>query len=146
MEDLLASSDDHFRIICRMRKDMFKKLLHWLRTNTSVRNTRFRVELKLMIFLYIIGSGESQRNAGMFFRIGQTSVNRAFHEVRREMVKLHLDFVVQPDHLYVSGKILSHAKYDPFYVAIGAIDGTHFQAFVPVKDQEKFYKCKGQII
>ncbi|KAG6287696.1 hypothetical protein E4U09_006001 [Claviceps aff. purpurea] len=107
MEDLLASSDDHFRTICRMRKHVFRKLVHWLRTKTSVRNTRYRVELKLMVFLYIIGSGVSQRNAAMFFRMAQSSVSRVFHHVRHEMVKLHLDYVVQPDNSYVSDKILS---------------------------------------
>ncbi|KAG6283111.1 hypothetical protein E4U09_000368 [Claviceps aff. purpurea] len=39
MKDLLAASPDHFRHICRMQKDTFKKLVYWLRTNTSVRNS-----------------------------------------------------------------------------------------------------------
>ncbi|CCE28150.1 uncharacterized protein CPUR_01624 [Claviceps purpurea 20.1] len=145
MRELLAAPDEYFRNICRVRQDAFKKLVFWLRTNTTARNTRFRLELKLMVFLYMLGHGATQRNAAMFFHMGQASVHRVFHELRRAMVHLHKAYVVQPDRSYVSDKLLSHRKYDPFVGAIGAIDGTHFEAFIPVKDQEKFWNRKGKV-
>ncbi|KAG6300739.1 hypothetical protein E4U09_006374 [Claviceps aff. purpurea] len=99
MKNLLAASDDDFRTTCRLRKDVFKKLVYWLRTNTKIRNTRYPVELKVMVFLYIRGTGSSQRNAGLFFRVSQSSARRIFHEVQHEMVKLPQAYVVRLDRL-----------------------------------------------
>ncbi|KAG6114218.1 hypothetical protein E4U14_001491 [Claviceps sp. LM454 group G7] len=99
MRNLLASSDDDFRTTCRLRKDMFKKLVYWLQSNTKIRNTRYLIQLKVMVFLYILGTGSSQRNGALFFRVSQSSACRIFHEVHREMVKLPRAFVVRLDHL-----------------------------------------------
>ncbi|KAG5955154.1 hypothetical protein E4U57_003675 [Claviceps arundinis] len=85
MRRLLAAPDDHFKVICRMRKDVFNKLVYWTRTNTTIRNTRYRVELKLMVYLYLLTSGKSQRNAAAFFHISQASIHRIARECNLAM-------------------------------------------------------------
>ncbi|KAG6056734.1 hypothetical protein E4U17_002011 [Claviceps sp. LM77 group G4] len=85
MRKLLAASDDDFKVICRMRKEVFNKLVYWMRTNTTIRNTRYRVELKLMVYLYLLASGKSQRNAAAFFHISQASIHRIARECSRAM-------------------------------------------------------------
>ncbi|KAG5966765.1 hypothetical protein E4U58_002419 [Claviceps cyperi] len=85
MRKLLTASDDDFKVICRMRKDVFKKLVYWMRTNTTIRSTRYRVELNLMVYLYLLASGKSQRNAASFFHIRQASIHRIARECSRAM-------------------------------------------------------------
>ncbi|KAG6152340.1 hypothetical protein E4U11_007509 [Claviceps purpurea] len=91
----LVNRPDHiFKAVCRLtRYQVFTALLNWLRGATNSRDKKYRTcEQKMMVSLYIMGFGETQRYATRRFRMSQRSVGRIFHEVLSHMPKLHKAF------------------------------------------------------
>ncbi|QGI77755.1 hypothetical protein CEK25_004484 [Fusarium fujikuroi] len=50
-----------------------------------------------------------------------------------------------PDHRYVSPRIELNTKFCQFNGAIGAVDGTHIPAFIPLAHQQRFWSRKSTI-
>ncbi|KAG6073348.1 hypothetical protein E4U15_006458, partial [Claviceps sp. LM218 group G6] len=67
--ELLNSPDDIFKDVLRLTKNQFYRLLQWLKANTRLDKERQlrTCEQKLMVFLYIMGFGETQRNTAHRF-------------------------------------------------------------------------------
>lgn len=75
--------------------------------------------------------------------MSQRSVGRIFHEVPSHMS--HKALVQMPTDDFVSDKISTNPKYTAFNGCIGAIDGTHIAAHVPVAEQGRFLSRNGGI-
>ncbi|KAG5742618.1 hypothetical protein H9Q70_014629, partial [Fusarium xylarioides] len=71
-QTLLRRSPAKFFRTFQVPKEVFHKLVEWLRENTAMKDTKWQtLEHKVMIFLYIIGQGVSQHLAAEFFLISQ---------------------------------------------------------------------------
>jgi hypothetical protein len=129
-----------------MPKGVFFDLCRWLRINTTASDGRYQsLELKLMVFLWIVAYNEPQRNTAYRFQIGQGSVSRIFHQLINPIRVLHTRFVRQPSPADVSPVVECDPKFMQFNGAVGAIDGTHILAFVPIRRQKRFWSRKNNI-
>ncbi|KAK5988464.1 hypothetical protein PT974_05378 [Cladobotryum mycophilum] len=143
---LLNSPNVVFTYLFRMEKAIFAKLCKWLRLNTQLADTRYQtVEHKIMVFLFVMVFGATQRETAFFFKIAQSTVSSVFHEVIDPMRKLHLEFVTQPNEASLSPEVELEPKHAAFSGCIGAIDGTHVAAHVPAKYQHKFWNRKNKL-
>jgi hypothetical protein len=61
------------------------------------------------------------------------------------MMKLYTEFVRLPDDDFVAAEIELSGELRAFTGCIGAIDGTHIAAHVPVADQKRFFNRKKKI-
>ncbi|CCT65963.1 uncharacterized protein FFUJ_02954 [Fusarium fujikuroi IMI 58289] len=114
--------------------------------NTQAGDSRHQsLELKLMIFLWIMAYGEPQRNTAYRFKVSQSTVSDIFSYLIDFMRYLHTKFVRMPDHRYVSPRIELNTKFCQFNGAIGAVDGTHIPAFIPLAHQQRFWSRKSTI-
>ncbi|KAG5742802.1 hypothetical protein H9Q70_014478 [Fusarium xylarioides] len=143
---LLSAPDVMFNDLFRMKKADFYRLSWWLKNNTEASDSRHQsLELKLMIFLWIIAYGEPQRNTAYRFKVSQSTVSATFSYLIDFMRYLHTKFVRMPDDGYVSPRIELNTKFCQFNGAIGAIDGTHVPAFIPLAQQQRFWSRKSSI-
>ncbi|CCE35100.1 uncharacterized protein CPUR_02029 [Claviceps purpurea 20.1] len=143
---LLKGPDHIFKQVLRVTKIQFHRLVRWLCVNTAFEDNQHRTcEQRVMVFLYIMGLGKTQRSAAHQFRMSQPSVGRIFHEVLTYMQSLHNAFVQLPGDVYVSDKIVTDEKYFVFNGCIGAIDSMHIAAHVPLDQQSRFRSRKGGI-
>lgn len=143
---LIVGSKTQFFQLFQMDQPTFKKLCIWLRKNTSLRGNRYQpLELKVLVFLMLCGHGSKQRLVAFFFKITQSAVSRAFHRVLDAMQDLHKEFVQQPDDNAVSPEIEFNRKNTAFSGCIGAIDGTHIPAHIPIHSQRIFFDRKSQV-
>jgi hypothetical protein len=141
---LLTGSERRFFELFRMTQTEFTALVEWVCENCPVSNTRYyTVELKVMLFLWIVAFNETQRNAAHFFGVSQSTVSRTVKQYLPHFVRLHTAFVVQPDNDFVAPEIELDPTVRHYSGAIGAIDGTHIHARVPVKDQVRWRNRKG---
>ncbi|KAH7160581.1 hypothetical protein B0J13DRAFT_392261, partial [Dactylonectria estremocensis] len=125
-----------FYDLFRMEQRTFGELCRWLRLNTTLPASRYQtVEQKGMIFLYIMGSGEGQRNAAHFFHVSQSSVSDIMKDLFDPAVQLHTAFVTLPEDDYISRDVELDPKSRSFAGCIGALDGTHIDALVPLDQQ-----------
>lgn len=145
-ERLLALPDLGFYNLFRMKKAVFFQLCRWLRLNTEAEGSREQpLGQKLLVFLWICAFDAPQRMTASKFHITQSSVSRIFHELIDPMRQLHKEFVQLPNPQYLSPQVELVGKFKGFSGAIGAIDGTHIAAHVPVKLQARFWSRKNKI-
>ncbi|KAI7769546.1 hypothetical protein LZL87_014369 [Fusarium oxysporum] len=145
-EWLLAAPNLMFNDLFRMQKAEFFALSQWLRNNTEATDSRHQsLELKLMIFLWILAYGEPQRNTAYRFKVSQSTVSAVFSYLIDFMRYLHIKFVRQPEATYVSPRVELQGKFLQFNGAIGAVDGTHIPAFIPLAQQQRFWSRKSTV-
>ncbi|KAJ6782797.1 hypothetical protein PWT90_10388 [Aphanocladium album] len=106
---------------------------------------RLPIETKILVFLYVIGQGTTQRMAAYFFRLSQQSVSNIMAEALEGFSCLFDAFVTLPEPEFVCPETSKSASTRPFHGCIGAIDGTHIKAFVPLAEQRRYYDRKGNI-
>ena len=79
-----------------------------------------------------------------FFRYTWT-VRSYFHIVLGAILKLYPNFV-HPPSPSTPYKILNNSRFYPWFEAcIGALDGTHVRAHVPIEDQDRYRNRKGTL-
>ncbi|KAF7550296.1 hypothetical protein G7046_g8058 [Stylonectria norvegica] len=136
---MLNGSPSRFFSLFRMTKPAFFNLCDWLRTNTTARSTRYQtLEQKLMIFLFIVGHGTTQREASSLFCVSQSSVSVLFRGLLLPLLKLHRAWVTLPPDDYVAEEVELDPKQRAFSGCIGAIDGVHISAHVPGHQMTRF--------
>ncbi|KAG5786536.1 hypothetical protein H9Q69_014370 [Fusarium xylarioides] len=95
---LLTGHERRFVEELRVTKDQFYQLADWISVNTSMKGSnRQSLHLKLMIFLYVIGQGCTQRAAAHHFSISQSSISRIMATALEAFADIHRTFVVQPE-------------------------------------------------
>ncbi|KAF4447953.1 retrotransposon [Fusarium albosuccineum] len=145
-EWLLNAPEDIFSDIFRMKKAVFLALCRWLRDETDAGDSReMYLEQRVMIILWIFAFGEVQRNAARFFRVHQSTISRVFHDLIGPLRELHTRFVVQPRSGDLSPDVELDEDFMQFNGAIGALDGTHIRAFIPLRLQGRWWSRKSQV-
>nr|KAJ0194111.1 hypothetical protein LSAT_V11C800435240 [Lactuca sativa] len=128
---------------------VFRQLCIDLATNYGLQQTRkVFIEESVGIFLMTLAHGSSNRFVQEFFNHSGETIHRNFHIVLEVVLKLSAD-IIKPDANYnddVPRYILNKLRYYPMFIfldCIGAIDGIHVKASVPLKDEVKYIGRKG---
>ncbi|KAH7849626.1 hypothetical protein Vadar_020591 [Vaccinium darrowii] len=123
IKDLLCVDQHTFRSLVDLLLE--KGQLKW-------DHMRLSVEESLAIFLYVCGQSERHRVAAHWFQHSTNTINRHFKLMRRAFCNV-APFVIRPPDLDVTPpEILNDGRYYPWFKdCVGAIDGTHIDAWVP---------------
>lgn len=143
---LEEGSETSFKDLFRLTRGIFLDLCEWLRSNTRASDSRYQtLEQKVMVFLWILAYNEPQRNTGLRFGMSQSTVSSIFHDLKDPMRKVQITFVRQPRDGYLSPDVELNPRFQQFNGAIGAIDGTHFKAHIPLQNQQRFWSRKSEV-
>ncbi|KAL2510476.1 DDE Tnp4 domain-containing protein [Abeliophyllum distichum] len=140
---MFGTSDRICRDLLRMKIGPFQRLCAFLRTFGLVDSKSVRVEEQMAIFLNTVGHDQRNRAGSFtFFRSGQT-VSYYFHRVLHACLGLFREVVTNAT-IHNSPYDKDNVKpwYSYFQDAVGAIDGTHIDAYVPVEDQARYRNRK----
>ncbi|XP_031285456.1 uncharacterized protein LOC116144141 [Pistacia vera] len=147
MLEVLNGPDDRIFDKCRMEKDCFTNLCYILAQQGKLRsNRRMSIEEQVMIFLIIVGKNETIRMMMEDFQHSGETISRYVGEVCEAICELKTGFIRPPDFSDVSLEISTNRKYYPFFKdCIGAIDGKHVYASVPLEFGDRYQNRKGTL-
>ena len=115
MMNLLEGNDRRFVKILRMPKSCFSRLCGLLRQN-RVRNTRsLSVEEQVMMFLLVIGHGDSSRRSGYEWHHSTETVSRHFKNICSRIVSLAPQLIGPPDFDNIPPLIANNSRYFPYF-------------------------------
>jgi hypothetical protein len=136
VQGLLDGDEVKYQWTTRITRRQFDTLLAWLEINTTLKKSRTAsTKQKLMIFLYICGTGASYRSASVLFHCSISQISSIFHDVLPAVCALHKANVLVPQSGEpVHPRIALDNKYSPFLDdCVGAIAGNH----IPVIHKSK---------
>ncbi|KAL5538240.1 hypothetical protein UlMin_046208 [Ulmus minor] len=144
MIDLLHGNDRRFVDILRMPKSCFVRLCDLLQQH-GVRNTRsLSVEEQVMMFLLVVGHGDSTRRSGYEWHHSTETVSRHFNNICFRIVGLAPQLIGPPDFNNIPPLIANNSRYFPYFRdCVGAIDGTHIPCIVDAHLQPAYRNRKG---
>lgn len=143
---LLSGNVRLFEELFRVQRPVFQALILWLSQRTLLASTRYQsIQLKVMIFLFILGRGCSQSIAAHFFGVSQSTVSSVMTVVFEVFRLLYVNFVTLPDDNFTCPETSERPSLQPFYACVGAVDGTHIDAYVASEKQRKWYNRKSVI-
>ncbi|CAL5367067.1 unnamed protein product [Camellia sinensis] len=125
---------------------VFNALCHTLRRDFGLRVPKrphgLHIEESVAMFIHTLAGYQNRSIQERFQHSGET-VSRHFHAVLDAM-KLFAEQHCKPTRAQTSRhpKLRSRGKYIPFKNCIGALDGTHVQAVLPVRDAGTYYGRK----
>ncbi|XP_047309786.1 protein ALP1-like [Impatiens glandulifera] len=119
---------------------MFRELL---REKGLQDNSNVTVEESIAMFLLVIGHGVKRRVLGGIYIRSLETISRRFHEVLRLVLSLSKDFIRLPNQ--VENVYENDHKWRWFKDCLGALDGTHVEMTIPLKDQGRYRNRKQQI-
>lgn len=144
INSILYCGDTHCLGQIRMRPRAFFNLCNILVERGLLKeNIRIGVKEQVLIFLYILGHNVRFRAAGGRFFRSIWTIHYYFHAVLEAILKLYPEFV-KPQGTSVPPEIQNNPRFFPWFEDfIGAIDGTHVRASVPIEMQGRFRGRKG---
>jgi hypothetical protein len=155
--------DDRVSTAFRMPVHILLDLTTWLQQNGGLKDgLRISARQKVGIFLMICGHGMSQRLAAEFFQHSLSTISRyvpavqvlsgdannvssCFNEVLNSLQPLHIAYVKQPTiHEPLSRRILFDPRFSAYFGdCVGALDGTHIDAYISGESPAPFRNRKG---
>lgn len=145
-DSIYRGSPTQFKDLFRMERTHFKRLVVWLQYNAGLKGSRYQTSIqKVMIFLWILAHNESQRNTAHKFQVSQSTVSSIFKQLLPMFVKLHTVFVKPKPDDWLDPDIELNKQLNAFNGCIGAIDGTHIPAHIPLRKQLRWRGHKGGI-
>ncbi|KAF8393770.1 hypothetical protein HHK36_019968 [Tetracentron sinense] len=139
ISSIIHGSDSHCIDQIRMSPRAFYRLCEILRNKNLLRPTiNVSIEEQMVTFLHLIGHNVRLRVIGSRFHRSCETIHRYFNIVLRAIMKLHKD-LIRPPTCCTSPEIQHNRRYWPWFEdCIGAIDGTHVCASVPIALQARF--------
>ncbi|KAL5726030.1 hypothetical protein ACHQM5_009102 [Ranunculus cassubicifolius] len=133
------------RDLFRMEQHSFIRLCKTLTDRGLLKVTRhMSCEEQLGIFLMTIGHNERNRMVCDRFQHSGETISRHFNKVLRAISELSISLIRPPSFDVVPSYIRHNPKYWPYFKGcIGAIDGTHVSAHIPLASQVPFRGRKG---
>ncbi|MQM04243.1 hypothetical protein Taro_037043 [Colocasia esculenta] len=131
----------------RIHASMFMKLRDKLIEKGVLQDTKNMSSIEqLAIFLLEVGHGIGNRLLREWFQHSNETINRHFNNVLMGVLAIRRDYIKMPtEDSLVHRKIRHDPKFYPFFKnALGAIDGTHISAKVPLVDQPRYRNRKGE--
>ncbi|KAK5812661.1 hypothetical protein PVK06_028098 [Gossypium arboreum] len=128
----------------RMRPVAFFNLCDILSRNNLLQSTKsVNIKEQVVIFLHIIGHNVRFRLIGSRYYRSNETIHRYFRVVLRAVLKLYKLVIRLPDESTPS-EIRNNPRFYPYFKdCIGALDGTHVRASVPLNIQGRFRSRKG---
>ncbi|XP_040963950.1 uncharacterized protein [Gossypium hirsutum] len=144
INSILYSGDQHCIDIIRMRPIAFFNLCDILSTNNLLQSSKsVDIREQVVIFLHIIGHNVRFRVIGSRYYRSIQTVHHYFRVVLRAILKLYRLVIRLPDESTPS-EIRNNPRFYPYFKdCIGALDGTHIRASVPLSMQGRFRSRKG---
>ncbi|KAH1122362.1 hypothetical protein J1N35_005522 [Gossypium stocksii] len=144
INSILYSGDQHCIDVIRMRPIAFFNLCDILSRNNLLQSTKsVNIREQVVIFLHIIGHNVRFRVIGSRYYRSTETVHRYFRVVLRAILKLYKLVIKLPDESTPS-EIRNNPRFYPYFKdCIGALDGTHVRASVPLSIQGRFRSHKG---
>lgn len=145
--ELFKGHPDRFYSSFRMSKRIFIDLLDKLERDYGLRGSRRTTTREILaITLHILAHADSMRLTRERFQYSTETINRHFFDGLRALLLLSVDIVkpVDPNFRDIPVEIRHDPRYMPFFRdCIGAIDGTHINARVPVDEQIRYIGRNG---
>ncbi|KAK5824347.1 hypothetical protein PVK06_019118 [Gossypium arboreum] len=144
INSILYSGDQCCIDVIRMRPIAFFNLCDILSRNNLLQSTKsVNIREQVVIFLHIIGHNVRFRVIGSRYYRSTETIHRYFRVVLRAILKLYKLVIRLPDELTPS-EIRNNLRFYPYFKdCIGALDGTHVRASVPLNIQGRFRSRKG---
>ncbi|KAL5709696.1 hypothetical protein ACHQM5_020354 [Ranunculus cassubicifolius] len=145
MKRLTNGNDNDCHHMLRMNKIQFYTLCELLRNKGGLKDSRYvPLEEQVAYFLHTIGHDVRNRVVKFdFIRSGET-VHRHFNRVLDAVISLYKHLVKRPEELPYP-EIMGNPRYVYFKDCMGALDGTHIPAKVPLEEQGTYRNRKKQI-
>ncbi|KAL3728828.1 hypothetical protein ACJRO7_033415 [Eucalyptus globulus] len=145
VREIVYGHSDRIYEAFRLERHVFFNLCDLMKARGWLKDTRYvKVDEQVGIFLSMVGHNNKNRDlCERFQRSGQT-ISKFFTLVLKAFLKLSKEIIRPPSFDIVPEEILidpNHARY--FKGCIGAIDGTHINASVPISKQIPFRGRKG---
>jgi len=151
MDELLSSQNPRRIKEClRMELHVFQKLSEKLKAHGSLEDSpNLTVEHQVHMFLHIVATDASNRNAKESFQHSGETISRYFHLVLNAIIQLEESYINQPSkanagYIPVSPEISKSTKFYPYFQnCIGALDGSLVPVTVPSKVSSVYHCRKG---
>ncbi|XP_042504682.1 protein ALP1-like [Macadamia integrifolia] len=129
----------------KMEHHVFLNLEALMRQRGWLEDSRYlRVDEQLAMFISIVGHNDRYRDIAEHFQRSLNTIGEHFKKVLRAFILLGQENIKPPNFSRCPKQILEKPKLYPFFKdCIGAIDGTHFSAFVPLSKQIPYRGRKG---
>ncbi|KAK8921486.1 hypothetical protein KSP39_PZI002734 [Platanthera zijinensis] len=139
LRELFVGHPRRFHNMFRMTKVIFFDLLALLEQEHGLKGTqRTPASEVLAITIYILGHNETFRKSGERFQHSTETLSRLFMIGLQALTNLSMHNIAPTDRHFrsIPGHIQNDERYMPFFKdCIGAIDGTHVDARIPVENQ-----------
>ncbi|KAK5817483.1 hypothetical protein PVK06_022407 [Gossypium arboreum] len=144
INSILYSGDQHYIDVIRMRPIAFFNLCDILSRNNLLQSTKsVNIREQVVIFLHIIGHNVRFRVIGSRYYRSIETVHRYFRVVLRAVLKLYKLVIKLLDESTPS-EIRNNPRFYPYFKdCIGALDGTHVRASIPLSIQGRYRSRKG---
>jgi hypothetical protein len=141
-----SDSGPRFLNACRMYKPTFIRLLHLLKEEGGLQSSKRMVAgEKIMIFIHTL-VGFSLHQTGERWQHSMETISRVVHDVKNCLMRLKTVLFVPVVADPTSARILNDPKFSPFFNhCIGALDGSHVPAKLPLEKQALFRNRKGTL-
>ncbi|XP_048133937.1 uncharacterized protein LOC125314797 [Rhodamnia argentea] len=139
MNRVLYGGDTHCINQIRMAPNAFLELCKALNASNLLRSTaNVSIREQVLVFCHIIGHNVRFRVIGGRFHRSTETVHRYFKIVLQAILKLYKHVMKEPSNSTPPEISNSRRFYPYFKDCIGAIDGTHVRASVPLEIQGRF--------
>ena len=136
--EIMRGHPRRFRELLRLTQPTFLQLVCELKQGGLKDEKDVTVEEKVMYALMVLGHGWNTRNVQEFFIRSATSICRYVGEVVDAINRLAKKYITMPK-VEENKWIESRSDLYPYFAgALGAVDGTHIPAILPVKEQAPF--------
>ncbi|KAL5554850.1 hypothetical protein UlMin_037086 [Ulmus minor] len=124
----------------RMTRDCFVRLSSIMEQTGRLTPSRaVSVEEQLMIFLFVVGHGASNRDAQETWQRSGSTISKYFGIVLEAIFNMSSEYIRPPDMNNVHHTIRYSNRFFPYFQGcVGAIDGTHVSACVGGARADKF--------
>lgn len=147
--ELLAGHPRRFHNMMGISKHVFRNLVKELRAHAGLGDTRhIACEEQLAVFLRMCRTGESNRDMQERFQHSPDTISKIFHRLLGKItsVAFYNRYIKLPSHNQVPPEIQSNPKLYPFFRhCLGALDGSHIDAFVPDNMLARYRDRKGRL-
>ncbi|KAK8926070.1 hypothetical protein KSP39_PZI018551 [Platanthera zijinensis] len=137
--ELLEGHPGRFFDNFRMSKQIFCDLLILLEESYGLKGSRRTATREVLgMTLYILGHHETLRKTSERFQHSTETISRYFEKGLRALTSLSMDIIcpTDPQFRHTPAHIENDDRYMPYFKdCIGAIDGTHVDACIPVHEQ-----------
>ncbi|KAK8916001.1 hypothetical protein KSP39_PZI022367 [Platanthera zijinensis] len=125
-----------------MSKRIYIDLLHKLEVDHELQGSQRTTAREVLgLTLYILAQGGSIRLAKERFQHSTETISRYFSKGLTSLLLLSAEVIkpMDPQFREIPAEIRCDARYMPFFKdCVGAIDGTHVDARIPVEDQVRY--------